>query len=154
MRGPRDRPPPPRRRGASVDGVTRVARFVLTFALLLATISGTVGLFPGAAYELGVAMPQRRVSSGLDDFEGLDERMARAALDKVELSTRETASFMVAKSVTRVERCPGTPSGREFEEMLSDLGGFSAEIRPYTIFGIPQPEIVIACEEGAQCGLQ
>ena len=74
--------------------------------------------------------------------------MARAALAKVELNTRDSASFMVDKSVMRVGKCPDTPSGERLGEMLSELVGFSAGVRPYTLFGLPEGKILISCQGG------
>ena len=55
---------------------------------------------------------------------------------------------MVDEHVTRVEKCPQAPAGKGFDEMLSSLVGFSAEIRPYTLFGIPEGRILITCHGG------
>ena len=113
---------------------------------ILAAIAVLAMLGPPLVWELGVDLPQRRTESGVEDFKGVEKEMARAALDKVYLNTHGTASFMVAERMTRVEKCPGTPIGREYDEMLSFLVGFSAEVQPYTLFGIPQRKIEISCK--------
>jgi hypothetical protein len=115
----------------------------------LAVLAAAVAVLPAVVWELGVELPNRVIDSGVEDFEGVEKAMARAALDKVYLETRETASFMVDKRVTRVGKCHVRPSGKKIEdEYGSKSAGFSAEVRPYTLFGIPEGKIFLSCRRG------
>ena len=96
-------------------------------------------------------LPQHLIGSGVEDFEGVEKQMAQGALADVELhwgTGLDSTTFMVAKHVRSVKKCPGTPSGEEFKRMVSMLGGYSAEIKAYTLFGIPQGTVVIDCDSG------
>jgi hypothetical protein len=114
--------------------------------LILVVLAVTVAALPTAVWELGVELPARRIDSGVEDFEGVEKEMAQAALAKVYLRTRETASFMVDRRVERVWWCPGVDSEKERRRALWALGGFGAEVRPYTLFGIPEGKITLACK--------
>jgi hypothetical protein len=60
-------------------------------------------------------------------------------------STRPT----VAKRVTRVQKCLGTPDGEAFEELVSVGAGFFAQVEMYTYFGVPYATAMIACNSEA-----
>ncbi len=121
--------------------------------VVLAALAVTILLFPALVWQLGMELPQRLIDSGVEDFEGMDKEMAKASLDKVHLTYREQATLMVDERVMRVEQCPGTPSEDEFErKYVSMLVGFSAEIRPYTLFGIPMGTIVLPCNRSMRWG--
>ena len=113
----------------------------------LATLTALVAL-PVVGWWLGVTLPAYLIESGTEHREGLEKRMAEGAVGNVELHwglTFDSMTFMVEKRVTSVRKCPGTPSGEEFEEMVSMLGGYSAEVRLYTLFGIPYGTAEIHC---------
>jgi hypothetical protein len=85
-------------------------------------------LVPAVVWGLGVQLPARLIDSGVEDFEGAEKKLAEAALDKVYLHTRETASFMVDKRVTRVWWCPGVDSDRERSRALWALSVLEAAL--------------------------
>lgn len=100
---------------------------------------------------LGVVLPRQIIGSGVEDLEGLDKRMARGALGDIAFHDRPgrgldaAPPLIVRWRVTTVRKCPGTPSGEEFEEMIEQLGGYDAEVRAYALFGLPVGEARVSC---------
>lgn len=119
---------------------------------LVAVVYVTVLLMVVVVALLGVLLPRQLVGSGVDGFEGRERRMAEGALGDIAFHGRPSLSLepapptIVRWRVTAVGKCPGTPSGRRFEQMIKLLGGYRAEVRAYGLFGIPRGEAVIACQ--------
>ena len=120
--------------------------------LLIASITALY-FVPVILLYLSLALPGAFIDSGVDDFEGRERRMASAALLNVDLHwnaddmmTTQAPPFSTAWRVRSVEKCPGTPSGREYEEMIKLAYGYRAEVEFYTILGIPRGMLHIQCE--------
>ena len=119
--------------------------------LLIASITALYFL-PVLLLYLSLALPGAFIDSGVDDFEGRERRMATAALLDVGLHWEPASMgapvpfFTTAYRVESVEKCPGTPSGKEYEEMIEATAGYRADVRFYTLLGIPEGELHILCD--------
>lgn len=100
-------------------------------------------------WAFGVLLPDRLVGSGAVSFEGIEKRMADAALLDITLQygwgrgpwEYTGPPLVVEWHVTSVEKCPGTPPGERYER----AGGYRAEVEAYTFFGFPRGKTVIGC---------
>lgn len=95
-------------------------------------------------WELALELPAWNIDPGVEEFEGVRERKARAALVQVELDTRQTFSLMVDKRVTRVV------TGCELGEGAWARPSRARRLRRggelYTLFGILEGRSTISCE--------
>jgi hypothetical protein len=100
----------------------------------------------------GVALPHLLIGSGVEDFEGIEKRMAEGARDNISTHYGTGLDYIgppltVDWRVRSVEKCPGTPSGGRFERLVEMGGGKRAEVEAYTLFGIPRGQVVIPCRD-------
>ncbi|MDP9458354.1 MAG: hypothetical protein CYG60_15260 [Actinobacteria bacterium] len=111
-----------------------------------------------AVLYLGFALPPLYIGTGADRLEGEDRKMAQLAHSMGSETIADFPGpglFVSAWKVTDVERCPMTPASEEEARLNPDVPPpgppfdvllFSAEVRTYTIFGIPFGTSSMPCE--------
>jgi hypothetical protein len=121
-----------------------------------------------AVVAAGFVLPSRMIGTNVDGYSGKERLIARVALDLAEHTTRPDIEapyyyLVTARRVQRVAECPGpppppvrldgceTPAAVEGDPecaMLRRLwaaGDFSAEVRTYTVSGLPLGEASVSC---------
>ena len=107
---------------------------------------------------LGLAVPMRLIGTGLDGFGDpgdCERRMAAKALFHgpelygsgfLEIGDYNGPPLVLGWHVESVKKCPPLPGGEEPEaDSYRAYGGGRANIRAYTLFGIPRGEMEVDC---------
>lgn len=104
---------------------------------------------------LGVILPGRLIGSGLEDFGGREKRMASGGFFHVaqyygdsflEYDDYIGPPLVLGWHIEGLEECPGAPSRKDIEgNSYRAVGGASATVEAYTLFGIPRGEMKVTC---------